>query len=687
MSPPHSQQAWYPQPKAYIHRHFSVDAPDAKPVKGETIPRRNARTHGELQTTPEAGVNTVWDVVVRASKKFGNAKALGYRTTVRMHEEVKKIKKVVDGKETTVDKKWNYYELSEYTYLSFIDYERFCIECGSALRKLGLEAGDRLHLFAGTSPFWLAMAHGALSQSMSIVTAYDTLGIDGLRVSLQQTKAKAMFLDAHLLPKLDKPLADAKDLAHLIYNDVGQEANQKDIDDLRAKHPHITIHSLSEFRKLGQENKLEPVAPSRDDLACIMFTSGSTGTPKGVLLKHKNVIAAIVGPFIGPGDGLLTYLPLAHILEFAFENACLFWGGTMGYGNPKTLTDASVRNCKGDIAEFKPTILVGVPQVWETVKKGIIAKVNGSGHIVKNMFWASMSAKSMLLGSGLPGSVIGAGVLDSIVFNKIKAATGGRLRIAMNGGGSVSKDTQRFISFALCPMIIGYGLTETVGMGTIMAPEAWNDHSVGEIQPCVEIKLVDYPEAGYFSANSPPQGEIYIRGDCVTEGYLDLPKENAEAFTEDHWFKTGDIGEFDSKGQLCIIDRKKNLVKMSHGEYIALEKLESVYRSATVVGNIMVHADSQRMKPIAVIVPVEAALKKLAAAHGIQGSNMEEIIQNDHIQPVVLKELQDAGKKGGLSGIEIIDGVVLADEEWTPANVSRFAAFSAHSCEANTVRA
>lgn len=168
-------------------------------------------------------------------------------------------------------------------------------------------------------------------------------------------------------------------------------------------------------------------------------------------------VDVIVGPYLGPGDGLLAYLPLAHIFEFVFENAVLFWGGTMGYGSPKTLSDQSVRHCKGDIREFKPTVLIGVPAVWETVKKGIIGKVSASNIIVRNMFWGAMAAKSLLLSTGLPG----AGVLDHVVFNKIKDATGGRLRICLNGGGPISKETQRFISMAITPMLNGYGLTET----------------------------------------------------------------------------------------------------------------------------------------------------------------------------------------------------------------------------------
>jgi long-chain acyl-CoA synthetase len=277
-----------------------------------------------------------------------------------------------------------------------------------------------------------------------------------------QTHAKAIYLDPHLLTKLIEPLKEAKDIQHVIYNTDG-EVKQEDIEKLKQAHPNLMIRSFEELRKLGEENPVDTVPPKPEDLCCVMYTSGSTGPPKGVLLKHKNVVAAvagvdaIVGPYIGPGDGLLTYLPLAHILEFVFENAVLYWGGTMGYGNPRTLSDSSVRNCVGDIREFKPTILVGVPAVWESVKKGIVAKVSHSSFIVKSMFWGAMSLKPYLLATGLPG----VGILDGIVFSKIKDATGGRLRICMNGGGPVAKETQQFISTAITPMISGYGLTET----------------------------------------------------------------------------------------------------------------------------------------------------------------------------------------------------------------------------------
>ena len=339
----------------------------------------------------------------------------------------------------------------------------------------------------------------------------------------------------------------------------------------------------------------------------------------------------------------------------------------MGYGNPKTLSDTSVKNCKGDIREFKPTVLVGVPAVWESVKKGIVAKVNSGSAIVRNLFWTALWAKNNLLHYGLPG----AGLLDAVVFKKVKDATGGRLRICMNGGGPIAKDTQRFISMAITPMINGYGLTETTAMGALMDPMEWTDETLGDIPGSVEIKLVDFPDAGYYATNKPnPQGEIWIRGVSVMEGYWKDEKQTAEALSPDGWFKTGDIGEWDANGHLKIIDRKKNLVKTLNGEYIALEKLESVYRAATVVANICVYADEQKTKPVAIIVPAEPALKKLAERIGVEGSGIEDLAHNKKVQDAVLKELQQAGRQGGLSGIEIIEGAVVADEEWTPQNVS-----------------
>ncbi|KAF2684482.1 acetyl-CoA synthetase-like protein [Lentithecium fluviatile CBS 122367] len=658
-----------PQARATHSGPIAVEAPGYTRVDGETIPRRNAKEPSALRMKPRDDVSTLYEVLRYAAKTFGNAKAIGTRKIIDVHTETKKVKKMIEGKEVEVDKSWQYFELSPYEFKSFNELERQCLEAGSGLKHLGFGPGDRLHLFAATSAQWLSSAHGAWSQSMSIVTAYDTLGEEGLTHSMLQTKAKVMFTDAYMLPKLVNPFKKATDVQVVIYS-TKDKPEQKDIDKLTSAHPDLKVISFEELVQYGKAHPADPVPPKPEDLACVMYTSGSTGTPKGVLIKHRNVVAAIagvdviVGQYIGPGDSLLTYLPAAHILELVFESATLFWGGTMGYGTIRTLSDTSVRNCKGDIRELRPTILVGVPQVWETVKKGIMSKVEAGSALTQKVFWGAMAAKSFLLGSGLPGS----GLLDTIVFNKVKDATGGRLRICMNGGGPIAKETQRFISMAITPMISGYGLTETTAMGALMDPLAWTDAALGEMPACIEVKLVDFADAGYFSTNTPPQGEIWIRGGGVTSGYLELESETKEAYTDDGWFKTGDIGEFDTKGQLKIIDRKKNLVKTLAGEYIALEKLESVYRSVPIVANICVYAAADQMKPVAIIVPAEPALKKLAVENGVSGDHLEELVHNEKLTSIVLKQLQSAGTKGGLAAFEIIAGVVMADEEWLPQN-------------------
>ena len=456
-----------------------------------------------------------------------------------------------------------------------------------------------------------------------------------------------------------------------MYNII-PEPKQGDIEKVKSTNPDLTVISFDELIKSGEDKPVEPVPPSPDDLCYIMYTSGSTGPPKGVMIKHKAIVASmagvqtIVSRYLGQSDALLTYLPQSHIFEYMFENVCLFWGGTMGYGSPRTLSDASVRKCKGDIREFRPTVLIGVPAVWESVKEGIIGRVNGGSAIVRNLFWGVMAMKKFCLATGLPG----ASLTDAVVFKKLKEATGGRLRIAMNGGGPILGDTLQFISYAICPMIGGYGLTETSAIGALQDPLSWNPGTLGDIQGSIEIKLVDFADAGFFSTKHPPQGEIWIRGALVTEGYWNDEEETKAAITSDGWFMTGDIGQFDANGHLMIIDRKKNLAKTLNGEYITLEKLESVYRTSPVVGNICVYAGLDKAKPIAIIVPIEATLQKLAAGVGIKGESIEEMAHDDKVKNLVLKELQKAGKDGGLTGIEIIDGVVLAEEEWTPHNAS-----------------
>jgi len=240
--------------------------------------------------------------------------------------------------------------------------------------------------------------------------------------------------------------------------------------------------------------------------------------------------------------------------------------------------------------------------------------------------------------------------------------------LALSGGAPISRETQEFLTVTLCPILQGYGMTESCGMCTVLAPDQFKYGSTGAPVPCVEIKLIDVPEAGYLSTNTQPQGEICIRGGCVTPGYYKNEQVTKETFTDDGWLQTGDIGEWLVDGTLSIIDRKKNLVKLSHGEYIALERLESIYKSTIYVSNICVCADSYRDRPVALIFPVEAQILNIAKEKNLGNLSFEQLCDNKEIVSAVLQACLTQAKKSDLKPAELLSTITLTHEEWTAQN-------------------
>jgi long-chain acyl-CoA synthetase len=629
------------------------------PAKGHGKVRRAAICSDKLVERPSEGnCDSMAHVLQYAVGKFTNKPIMGERSLIKIHTEEKEITKKVEGKDVKEKKTWQYSELSDYKYITYSEFLEQARAIGSGLRNLGLAKDDRFNIYASTSLNWQKMAHSCFQQNIPFCTAYDTLGEDGLQHSLSEPDVVGVFTNSHLLSTLTNVIGNTPTVKIVVYDGKADQAKLDKLKKAMGEREGIKIVHVDEVLKDGRANMLEPNLPSAKDVACIMYTSGSTGAPKGVILTHGNLIAALgaveklLGNHLKPTDTFLAYLPLAHILEFIVESACIYVGITMGYGSVKTLTSASTRNCEGDLAAFKPSVMVGVPAVWETIRKGINAKVAGGPAVARAFFKAAYAAKK----NKMP---ILSGAADAIVFSKVKAQTGGRLRLALSGGAAIHKETQQFLEIALVSILQGYGLTETVGMCAILTPELMQYGSVGVPVPAVEVKLVDVPDAGYFATKN--QGEIWIRGPAVSQGYFKREKETKEAWTEDGWFMSGDVGQWNPDGTLSIIDRKKNLVKLAGGEYIAVERLESVYKSCDYVQNLCIHADGDASQPMALVFPKEDNLRKLPGADA--STDFAELCKNENIRKTMLKEINAIGKQSKFSKMETLQTVILVPED------------------------
>ncbi|KAK4056373.1 long-chain fatty acid-CoA ligase [Microbotryomycetes sp. JL221] len=637
-------------------------------TKGQGRVRRFVNTADKLVERPSEGINVIADILKQSSVKYADQRAVGWRDLVKMHTEKKDVQKKVDGKEVTETKTWQYYELTDYKYMTYKQLYESVKQAGSALVETGHSKDTIFNIYSQTSKNWQIMANACAMQSITFATAYDSLGEDGLQHSLAEPDVYGLFTNANLIGTISNVIDKTPSVKVLVYDGKQEDVKAGALDKIKGA--GVKVLHIDEFLQLGKDNPREPNHPQPDDVACLMYTSGSTGAPKGVQITNRNVIAAIagaellLGELIFPGARYIAFLPLAHIFEFAVEMTLLYCGIPMGYAGVKTLTDNSVRNCVGDMRAFKPTLMCGVPAVWEQIRKGILAKVRAGGK--EKIFNWAFSTKSSMGNRGLIAKL-----LDTVVFSKVKEATGGSLKYAVNGGAAISKDTQSFLQTSLVEKFLaGYGLTETCALAFILPPTMLQTGVVGVPSPAVEAKLVDYPEANYFSTNNPPQGEVWIRGATVTKGYYKRPDETKEAYTDDGWFKTGDIGEWRPDGTLAIIDRKKNLVKLSGGEYIALERLESIYKSCALVANICLIADPDATKPMAIIFPHEQNLKSFVAEKGISGvssdSDLEALCSNDDVRKSILAECNAVGKRAGLKPLETLQTCILDPTEWTP---------------------
>jgi len=236
----------------------------------------------------------------------------------------------------------------------------------------------------------------------------------------------------------------------------------------------------------------------------------------------------------------------------------------------------------------------------------------------------------------------------------------------VSGGAPLSPSTAEFLQVCFgVPVINGYGLTETCGASSCVESDALDIHArtIGTPTLCTEFKLVDVPEMGYTSKDTPPRGEVWIRGNGVAKGYYKNPTKTAEEFTPDGWFKSGDIAQLNPNLTFGIIDRKKNLIKPPHGEYIAPERLEAVYKTAANIESIMVYACSTQNELIAFVKP-----KKELQTEQHKSVSWESFVESPDAEKTILNGLNQVWKDNNLKSIERIHAVKLFAEEWTTAN-------------------
>lgn len=398
-------------------------------------------------------------------------------------------------------------------------------------------------------------------------------------------------------------------------------------------------------------------------IVTISYTSGTTGNPKGVILTNWNMTSATVSNSLGvspyfekEGWKFFSYLPLSHVYERFLQVLVIYGNGII------CLTTGNTLQLLEDAQIFKPNFFPGVPRVWNRINSAVMIQMKDPG--LKGALLRK-AVQTKLANFRATGAITHR-LYDTLVFRKLRALTGGEVVYMSSGAAPLSASVHEMLKICFsCDVIQGYGLTETVGTATKGIPEDPNAiGTTGQIQPCNEIKLVDVAEMGYTHKDSPnPRGEVCLRGTNIFKGYLHDPENTAKTIDSEGWMHTGDIGEIDAAGRLKIVDRVKNVVKLSQGEYVALEKVEGVYALNPIYATLVVHADSLRSSLVAIAVLEPALASKLVSdvlGEKIDPSDVDALdraVKDKKVRTKLIQGFARVAKQNKLNGFEYIKGV------------------------------
>jgi long-chain acyl-CoA synthetase len=464
------------------------------------------------------------------------------------------------------------------------------------LCELGIGPGDRVAILSENRPEWAFADYACLALRAVDVPIYPTLPPKQIEYILRDSGAAAVFVSSKV--QLDKILEIKErlpELRHVIaFDDLGAAEGTLPFADLT-----IRGRQVRSRRPNWRDQALE-LGP--EDLATIIYTSGTTGDPKGVMLTHGNITSNVVTSVallaISETDECLSFLPLSHIFERMVGHYTMLHGGvTISYA---TSTDTVA----AEMGEIKPTIMAAVPRLYEKIYARVLdAAVSGSPIKKRIFFWAKRSAETWLeytlARRPVPSALAFKKRLgDKLVFAKLRARTGGRVRFFVSGGAPLSPEIAKFFHAAGLPILEGYGLTETSPVIAFNTFDHLKLGTVGRPIPGVEVRIAD-------------DGEILTRGPNVMIGYFKKPEATRDAIDEDGWFHTGDIGILDGDGFLRITDRKKDIIVTAGGKNIAPQPIENLVKTSKFVSNCVMLGDKRKF-PVMIVVPNMDNLKAWA---------------------------------------------------------------------------